>query len=108
MAGSEEVMRVDRGRGGMVETQHARSRQRSFWQGARTTLGRGLAQNQPRPKRVCHLASSLLLAVAVTFPTGCRPSHSGRIVVGSKNFSEQVVLAELVAQHIEFRLHIPV
>ena len=39
---------------------------------------------------------------------GCRPSHSEHIVVGSKNFSEQVVLAELLAQHIEARLHVPV
>jgi osmoprotectant transport system substrate-binding protein len=40
--------------------------------------------------------------------TACRPSHSNRIVVGSKNFTEQVVLAELLAQHIEARLHVPV
>jgi osmoprotectant transport system substrate-binding protein len=40
--------------------------------------------------------------------TGCRPSHSGRIIVGSKNFSEQVVLAELLAQHIEAHMHVPV
>src|SRR5689334_16907979 len=38
----------------------------------------------------------------------CRPSHPGRMVVGSKNFTEQVVLAELLAQHIEARLHVPV
>src|ERR1700739_3473694 len=40
--------------------------------------------------------------------TGCRPSHSGRIIVGSKNFTEQVILAELMAQHLEDRLHVPV
>ena len=40
--------------------------------------------------------------------TGCTPSHSGRIIVGSKNFTEQVVLAELIAQHIESRIHISV
>ena len=39
---------------------------------------------------------------------GCRPSHSGRIIVGSKNFTEQVILAELMAQHLEDRLHVPV
>ena len=38
----------------------------------------------------------------------CRNSHSGRLVVGSKNFTEQVILAELMAQHIEARLHVPV
>jgi len=39
---------------------------------------------------------------------GCKPSHSGRIVIGSKNFTEQVILAEFMAQHIESRLHVPV
>jgi osmoprotectant transport system substrate-binding protein len=49
-----------------------------------------------------------LLLVLLFSLVGCRPSHSGRIVVGSKNFTEQVVLAELLAQHIEARLHVPV
>lgn len=52
-------------------------------------------------------AIPLLLIVALSL-CGCRPSHSGRIIVGSKNFTEQVVLAELMAQHIESRLHVPV
>jgi len=50
----------------------------------------------------------VLGAVLLIFLTGCRPSHSGRIIVGSKNFTEQVVLAELMAQHIEARLHVRV
>ncbi len=33
--------------------------------------------------------------------------HS-HIVVGSKNFTEQVVLGEILAQHIERRMHVPV
>jgi osmoprotectant transport system substrate-binding protein len=44
----------------------------------------------------------------VVLLTGCRASHSSRIVVGSKNFTEQVILAEFMAQHIESRLHVPV
>ena len=55
--------------------------------------------------------SQILLSVALPaflLVTGCRPSHSGRIIVGSKNFTEQVVLAELMAQHLEGRLHVPV
>lgn len=55
--------------------------------------------------------SQILLSVALPaflLVTGCRPSHSGRIIVGSKNFTEQVVLAELMAQHLEDRLHVPV
>src|SRR5579864_616622 len=48
------------------------------------------------------------LFLPLLLATGCRPSHSGRIIVGSKNFTEQVVLAELMAQHLEDRLHVPV
>lgn len=51
---------------------------------------------------------TVLLALGVLEFAACRPSHSGRIIVGSKNFTEQVVLAELLAQHIEARLHVPV
>ena len=35
----------------------------------------------------------------------CAPSHSDRIVVGSKNFTESMMLGELVAQEIEARTH---
>jgi osmoprotectant transport system substrate-binding protein len=51
----------------------------------------------------------LIFVITLTlFFTACRPSHSNRIVVGSKNFTEQVVLAELMAQHLEYKLHVPV
>jgi osmoprotectant transport system substrate-binding protein len=52
-------------------------------------------------------AQAALVALLLSL-CGCPPGHSGRIIVGSKNFTEQVVLAELMAQHIEARLHIPV
>jgi osmoprotectant transport system substrate-binding protein len=35
-------------------------------------------------------------------------SHGNRIVVGSKNFTEQLILGELFAQAIEARTHLPV
>lgn len=35
-------------------------------------------------------------------------SHRGRIVVGCKNFTEQIVLGELIAQQIENKTHLPV
>ena len=54
------------------------------------------------------LAPNLLISAFAFFLTGCQPSHSGRIIIGSKNFTEQVVLAELMAQHIEAKLHVPV
>lgn len=34
---------------------------------------------------------------------GCGPAREERLVVGSKNFTEQVVLGELIAQHLEGR-----
>jgi len=49
------------------------------------------------------LVSILCLALAA-----CGPAREERIVVGSKNFTEQVVLAELVAQHLEARTGLPV
>ncbi len=49
------------------------------------------------------IAMILLPAVA-----GCSGPGDDRIVVGSKNFTEQLILAEIVAQQIESRLGIPV
>lgn len=45
---------------------------------------------------------SLILIAALL--TGCGQSQKP-IVVGSKNFTEQVVLGEIIAQHLENRLH---
>ena len=45
-------------------------------------------------KRVVALAGLLLL-------TACAPPRSSHIVIGAKNFTEQVVLGELLAQEIE-------
>lgn len=47
------------------------------------------------------------LVLAITLFTSCRPPKSP-IVIGSKFFTEQVVLAELLAQHIEARTGIHV
>ena len=43
----------------------------------------------------------MLAAFAVLLAAGCRAKRSDTIVVGSKNFTEQIVLAELFAQQIE-------
>ena len=43
---------------------------------------------------------------AVMLFTGCSSKH--RISVGSKNFTEQVILGEIMAQHLENKLHQPV
>ena len=46
-------------------------------------------------------------AVACSF-SSCSPDRHDDIVVGSKNFSEQALLGEILAQHIEARTHKPV
>jgi len=46
-----------------------------------------------------------LLVLMALLAAACSPA---RIVVGSKNFTEQVLLGEIVAQQIERRLHVPV
>lgn len=43
----------------------------------------------------------MLAAFAVLLAAGCRAKRSDTVVVGSKNFTEQIVLAELFAQQIE-------
>lgn len=47
------------------------------------------------------LALALLLA-------GCGPSRQNVVVVGSKNFPEQLILGELIAQQIEAKTHLKV
>src|SRR5947207_6821948 len=38
----------------------------------------------------------------------CGPPRADRIVVGSKNFTEQLILGEIIAQQIENKTHLPV
>ena len=52
-----------------------------------------------RTQAVASLIAALLLAAC---------GRNGRIVVGSKNFTEQVILGEIVAQHLERRLGVKV
>jgi osmoprotectant transport system substrate-binding protein len=47
------------------------------------------------------MVSSLICVFALLFAGGCGKRGADTIVVGSKNFTEQIVLAELFAQQIE-------
>ncbi len=49
--------------------------------------------------------TALVCLAAITF-SACRPRNE--IVVGSKNFTEQLILGEIAAQQIERKLHLPV
>lgn len=49
-----------------------------------------------------------VLSLLLTLLISCAPSHSDRVVVGSKNFTESFILAELIAQQIEQHSHLKV
>ena len=49
-----------------------------------------------------------IFVVLLALLTGCGPSREHRIVVGSKNFTEQLILGEIIAQQIEDKTHLPV
>ena len=50
---------------------------------------------------------ALFILTSLSF-SSCRSSHAAKITIGSKFFTEQVILAELLAQHIESKTGIPV
>jgi osmoprotectant transport system substrate-binding protein len=60
--------------------------------------------HNPRIRQITPWLSFLLVALL----TACGPSRENRIVVGSKNFTEQLILGELIAQQIENKIHLPV
>jgi osmoprotectant transport system substrate-binding protein len=51
---------------------------------------------------------AFLVVCALSLLFSCNPNRHEGMVVGSKNFSEQSLLGEIVAQHLEARLHQPV
>ncbi len=62
------------------------------------------ASQKANPRITTQVISFLLLVLL----TACGPSRQNRIVVGSKNFTEQLILGELIAQQIENKTQLPV
>lgn len=48
------------------------------------------------------------ILLCTTLLASCGPARENRVVVGSKNFAEQLVLGELIAQQIENKTRLPV
>jgi osmoprotectant transport system substrate-binding protein len=48
---------------------------------------------------------SFAIVCLILLLASCYNGTRNTIVIGSKNFSEQALLAEIVAQHLEARLH---
>jgi len=65
------------------------------------------AHEDPKPSAASQLILWVPLLLA-TLLTACGPSRENRIVVGSKNFTEQLILGEIIAQQIETKTHLPV
>src|ERR1700733_6739509 len=63
-----------------------------------------MAHRSNNPSAMIFRLSFFLLA----FLTACGPSHQNLIVIGSKNFTEQLILGEIIAQQIETKTHLPV
>jgi osmoprotectant transport system substrate-binding protein len=61
-----------------------------------------------RRERIIRKLLSLSLIFLFLIPVIACQRHADRIVVGSKNFTEQLILGELFAQIIEARTHLPV
>ncbi|HXZ31516.1 MAG TPA: glycine betaine ABC transporter substrate-binding protein [Terriglobales bacterium] len=56
-------------------------------------------------RMMCRLTALVCFSALLA---SCGPSRENRIVIGSKNFTEQLVLGELFAQQIEKKTHLPV
>jgi osmoprotectant transport system substrate-binding protein len=56
-------------------------------------------------RTMTRLVATLLVIATLT---ACGPPRSDRIVIGSKNFTEQLILGEIIAQQIENKTHLPV
>jgi osmoprotectant transport system substrate-binding protein len=65
---------------------------------------------QPKDTQTTGQARTLLLTLlaATLFLSACGPPRQSRIVIGSKNFTESLILGELIAQQIENHTHLPV
>ena len=53
-----------------------------------------------RPSSAVFQDVAIILVLSALL-AGCAPSHQNRIVIGSKNFTEQLILGEIIAQQLE-------
>jgi osmoprotectant transport system substrate-binding protein len=64
-------------------------------------------RKNPNPSAASQMIPWLSFFLAALL-AACGPSRENRIVVGSKNFTEQLILGEMIAQQIENKTHLPV
>jgi osmoprotectant transport system substrate-binding protein len=61
-----------------------------------------------RVSTIVEMRGLVAAIVALLLLAACGPPRADRIVVGTKNFTEQLVLGEIIAQQIENKTHLPV
>jgi osmoprotectant transport system substrate-binding protein len=61
----------------------------------------------PKPPKARRQTAACAVLLALLL-SSCAPSHANRIVIGSKNFTESLMLGELLAQIVEARTHLKV
>jgi osmoprotectant transport system substrate-binding protein len=61
-----------------------------------------------RVSTIVEMRAPVAALAALLLLTACGPPRADRIVVGTKNFTEQLVLGEIIAQQIENKTHVPV
>jgi osmoprotectant transport system substrate-binding protein len=62
------------------------------------------SDNPSASRKIISWLSFFLIATL----TACGPTRQNLIVIGSKNFTEQLILGEIIAQQIETKAHLPV
>lgn len=55
-----------------------------------------------------HLPAAFCLLLTALLLPACGPGRQQTLVIGSKNFTEQVILGEMLAQHLEAKAHLNV
>ena len=69
--------------------------------GALLWLERALSRRRRRPSRAATIAAAAVAILTLVSSGAAARRSSGAVVVGSKNFTEQLVLGELLAQQME-------
>ena len=82
-----------------------------FWRWWRTSAWdgwRGVCGHDEESSLESSCIALATLSVTAVLLSSCSPSHSDRIVIGSKNFTESFILGELMAQQIEAHTNLKV
>jgi osmoprotectant transport system substrate-binding protein len=78
------------------------------WWWMRSLVGFVAAHPSDKNKNVARMGHPIIVVMLTLLLTSCGPPRADHPVIGAKNFTEQVVLGELLAQEIEAKSHLKV